>query len=993
MIVVSESQKETNNRNNEALNMAKHKCLIGFWNVRTMFASGKLAQVTSEMRRYKLDILGISECRWTGSRRMKTSTGETVLYSGRRDDLHQDGVAIILKRGMEKTLMEWKPVSSRIIMARFKGKQINVTILQCYAPTNDAEEEIGDSFYEQLQQEYDRTPKHDVKIIMGDLNAKIGSDNVDYEHIMGKHGCGTRNENGERLIEFCSTNNLVVGGTIFPHKEIHKLTWYSPNLRDKNQIDHLMINSMWRRSLLDVKVKRGADVGSDHHLVTAILKLKLRSTGTKVIIRKQFNTERLRSSRVQKEYTVKLENRFKVLQDLQEDDETIDQKWEKTSQVFKKCAEDCIGYKDRVKKKDWITQETWKEIENRRLAKSKVNNSKSDRLRERYQQDYNRIHLSVKKLIRQDKRKYMDILAENAEEAAGKMQQANLYKITRQICGKFNSSSDVPIKDKDGRILTSEKDQEKRWTEHFKEILNRPPPENEPTIEDPETELDISTDPPETDEIITSIKDLKNGKAPGIDNLNAELFKANPIITANILQPLFCDIWRQSKNPTEWNKGKIIKIPKKGDLSNCNNWRGITLLSIPSKILAKIIIKRISNAIDSKLRNEQAGFRKGKGCIDQIFILRNIIEQCNEWQRQLHINFVDFEKAFDSLHRNSLWKILRSYGIPTHLIKLVQAFYENFECSVGNTELYFPVKTGVRQGCVMSSTLFVIAIDWIMRQTINTPRGIRYGIFTFLEDLDFADDLALLSHTHQHLQEKTSRLQKFSGQIGLKINIKKTEVMVLNNNSNTSVQLNEENLKICETFTYLGSTVKIDGGTDTDINKRLAKARAVFSNLNRVWKSSQYTTRTKLKLYNSCVLPTLLYGSECWRMTENDQQKLSTFHTKSLRRIMKIFWPNKISNDELLRRCQAEDMSTIIKKRRWRWIGHVLRKDPNNLTKTALHWTPEGKRRRGRPKITWRRTVEAEMKDANQTWGSLLRLANDRQKWKDFVAAPHARKA
>lgn len=114
--------------------------------------------------------------------------------------------------------------------------------------------------------------------------------------------------------------------------------------------------------------------------------------------------------------------------------------------------------------------------------------------------------------------------------------------------------------------------------------------------------------------------------------------------------------------------------------------------------------------------------------------------------------------------------------------------------------------------------------------------------------------------------------------------------MVLNNNSNTSVQLNEENLQICETFTYLGSTVKIDGGADTDINKRLANARAVFSNLNRVWKSSQYTTRTKLKLYNSCVLPTLLYGSECWRMTENDQQKLYTFHTKSLRRIMKIFW-------------------------------------------------------------------------------------------------------
>jgi hypothetical protein len=129
----------------------------------------------------------------------------------------------------------------------------------------------------------------------------------------------------------------------------------------------------------------------------------------------------------------------------------------------------------------------------------------------------------------------MDNLAENAEEAAGQMQQANLYTITGHIFGELNSSSNVTIKDTDGIILTSEKHQEKRSTEHFKEILNRPPPEKEQTIEDPEIELDISTDPPESDEVITSIKDLNNGKAPGIENLNAKLFKANSFITANIL--------------------------------------------------------------------------------------------------------------------------------------------------------------------------------------------------------------------------------------------------------------------------------------------------------------------------------------------------------------------------------------------------------------------------------------------------------------------------
>ena len=93
---------------------------------------------------------------------------------------------------------------------------------------------------------------------MGDLNAKVAIDNMYCERAMGKHGCGTRNENGERLIDFCNMNNLVIGGTLFPHQDIHKQTWRSASGRDKNQIDHLMISGMWKHSLLDVRVKSGA---------------------------------------------------------------------------------------------------------------------------------------------------------------------------------------------------------------------------------------------------------------------------------------------------------------------------------------------------------------------------------------------------------------------------------------------------------------------------------------------------------------------------------------------------------------------------------------------------------------------------------------------------------------------------------------------------------------------------------------------------------------
>lgn len=984
-----QSREDATSRIREDLNTTKTKIRIGHWNVRTMYETGKLAQVTSEMKRFSLHVLGVSESRWTGSGRLRTTTGETVLYSGREDDQHHEGVSIILKKGIERCLLEWKPVNSRLMSARLKGRHINITVIQCYAPTNESSDEVKDDFYHQLQSEVEKAPRHDLLVIMGDLNAKVGNDNTDYERVMGKHGLGTRNDNGERLVDFCAMNNLVIGGTLFTHQDIHKLTWNSPNGRDKNQIDHLMINGMWRRSLLDVRVKRSADVGSDHHLVTALIQMKLKKNNARSATQARFDTQRLRDNTMKATFISELRNRFSILQNVN-DQQDVDTAWKQVAAIYTESSKESIGHREKKTKKDWIQQETLDAINERREIKKRLLQAKSPRLRERLEEMYREEHRKVKRLARRDKRDAMDHLASKAEEAAAQGEQGQVHKITRQVCGKFRGSSGGPIKDRQGKLLTTEKEQEERWAEHFREVLNRPPPDETADIPEAVEDLNINTNPPTKEEIVTTIKTLKNGKSPGHDNLDAELFKADPELAADILQPLFSAVWESEKVPEDWTKGVIVKIPKKGALSDCNNWRGITLLSVPSKILAKIIIGRMSEAVDNALRNEQAGFRKQRGCIDQIFALRNIIEQCTEWQRQLYVNFVDFEKAFDSIHRDSLWSILRHYGIPSKLVHLIRSFYDNFRCSVGHSDTFFEVKTGVRQGCVMSAVLFNLAIDWVMRRTTeDTPRGIRWSLFSTLEDLDFADDLALLSHTHQHIQEKTSRLQTFGQQVGLRISTKKTEAMTLNVNTPAPVKANGTDLQQTNQFTYLGSIIKLEGGTKEDIHCRLGKARSVFREMNNVWRSTQYSTNTKLKLYRSCVVSTLLYGSECWRMIETDLSKLRSFHTTCLRRILRIFWPEKISNKDLLRRCKQEDMDAIITRRRWKWIGHVLRGNPQSITRTALHWTPDGKRRRGRPRTTWRRTVESEMKTMQHSWGSLTRLAQDRQRWRSFVAALH----
>ncbi|XP_065450154.1 uncharacterized protein LOC135983272 [Chrysemys picta bellii] len=746
----------------EVLN-TKTKPKLGFWNVRTMNETGKLAQFPAEMRHYSLYILGVRESRWTGSRRLTAAPGETLLFSGWDDGQHHEGVAILLKKGVERSLLERKSISSRLMRARLKGKHNTITLIQCYAPTNDSDKEVK------------RGPCHNLIIVMGDLNAKVGKDNTNNDRAMGRHGCGTMNENGERLVDVCNMNDLVIGGTLFQHCEIHRLTWCSPNGRDKNQIDHIMINGKCGCSLTDVKVGRGADVGSDHHLVTASIKLKLGSVGPPNKGHRHYDIDKLKSLEIQKGFVLQLKNRFQALADLDEEeghaDVEINKKRDKVTGIYKQSSDACLGYR-RKRWKEWITPSTWNAIETRRALKKKVLYTKSQKLKDKYRKQYNQAHQEVKRLVRKDKQHFINNLATYTEDAAVCGEQGTSYKMTQLISGKWQTPTHTVIRSKQGHLLTTGKEQEMCWTEHFKELLNREPSEEEANIQEAEEDLDINTDTPTKEETIQAINSLKNGKAPGKDNSNAELFKVNPKLAASILAPLFTSVWEREKVPDEWTNGVIVKISKKGTLSDCNNWRGITLLSVPSKVLCKFIVQRILEGVNSVLRKEQAGFWKGHGCTDQIFTLRNIIEQSLAWQWQLYKNFIDFEKAFDSIHRTSLWRVLWVYGIPFRIINVIKSFYFNYTCSVDRSELSFEVKTGVRQRCVMSAILFNTAIDWVMQRTTeDMPRGIKWTPFSSLEDLDFTDDVALLSQTKHHIQEKTTRLNAFSQQIGLKIGI------------------------------------------------------------------------------------------------------------------------------------------------------------------------------------------------------------------------------
>ena len=268
--------------------------------------------------------------------------------------------------------------------------------------------------------------------------------------------------------------------------------------------------------------------------------------------------------------------------------------------------------------------------------------------------------------------------------------------------------------------------------------------------------------------------------------------------------------------------------------------------------------------------------------------------------------------------------------------------------------------------------------------------GIQWRPFETLGDLDYADDICLITHRLQDMKQKFEKLAAISSLVGLKVNFKKTKLMRIGTTNiqplSVVIDSKQHTIDDVKHFCYLGSIVATDGGTELDIKTRITKARVDFDKLKKVWCSRNISRKLKLRLFNSCVKSVLLYSSETWKVTEQITSKLQAFTNSCLRRICRIFWPNVISNINLWQLTSSRPIDKEILERKWRWIGHTLRKPVNDVARMAFEYDPRGSRQRGRPRMTWRRSIEAESKKFG-SWNQIKKLAQNRTQWKKFVAA------
>ena len=891
-------------------------------------------------------------------------------------------------------------------------KECYTTVISAYAPTMTNSEENKDHFYEDLRNVLNKVPPNDKILLLGDFNARVGCNNSDtWQHVVGKHGLGKVNSNGLLLLSLCSEFQLNITNTMFQLPNKYKGTWQHPRSETWLTIDYVITRQEDHADVKLTRAHRGTEVWSDHRLVRSKVKYEIRNSKRrkKNSPPRKVNVALLKDPAKQRELQEALNEKLEHVTI----DENIESSWKMLKEALSETSKEVLGFPKR-KGEDWFDESN---IEALKLIKSlheshlSLMNDKSSSVKKRA---YLQTKAAVQKCLRIMKEAWWSSKAKEIQAAADAHNLKAFYDGLNSIFGP-NQIKTSPIESKDGTTtFTDKNDILKRWAEHFKGVLNQPSDVDWSVLHSIEQqavkcELDQT---PALSEVLKAIKKLTINKAPGSDGIPGEIFRHGGINLAKKLTKLIREIWNQECVPQDFKDANICRLFKKGKRSVCDNYRGISLLSIAGKVVARIILDRInSSLLDSICSESQCGFRKGRGTVDMIFSLRQIQEKAREQNKPLYMLFIDLTKAFDTVNRTALWHILKKVGIPEKMRNVIISFHEGMKAQVvidGVTSDTFDVTNGTKQGCVLAPLLFAIYFAVVLSyafpdKSYGVPLCYRYsgGFFnnqrfkaktrtavTKIFDLLFADDCALVTHSLIEMQEVADTFASACKAFGLTISTKKTELVFQptpNYDGGTSPQLHIDGtlIKTSESFTYLGSKVTNKALLNDEISTRISRASSRFGRLRKkLWKKHDISLNTKVMVYRAVVIPTLLYGSETWTPYKVLIKKLDAFHLRSLRQICRIKWNDKVPNYVVLTKCNIEGIESFLMKNQLRWVGHTSRMPDDRIPKMLLYGQLNNAPRKvGRPLLRFKDKLKSNLKALEFDLSEWEDLSQQRQEW------------
>jgi len=553
----------------------------------------------------------------------------------------------------------------------------------------------------------------------------------------------------------------------------------------------------------------------------------------------------------------------------------------------------------------------------------------------------------------------------------------SMYAMINNITKEKKSREDYMIKDKNGELKTKQDEICNRWKEYIEELYDA---ENKPQLEEVTNDWNEEGSVLLDAEIEEAIKSLKKRKAEGCDGIPAELMQNMDENGTKMLLEICKKIYECGEWPEDFTTTVMIPIKKKPLTRECSEHRTISLITHASKIILRIILKRMERKAYRYIGESQFGFKKGCGTREAIGLLRTINERYISCNKEVFACFIDFEKAFDRVDWKKLMEILNKLGFDAKERRLINNLYNKQQVKIRiedkESEPAY-IGRGVRQGCILSPILFSIYTEAIMREAFeDSEEGVSIGGVK-MKDIRFADDQVVIAETEEGLQKLVDSLHTTIGRYNMKMNIKKTKVMRISRNGegNMDIYINGNKIDQVKSFKYLGTEITSDGRCSKEIQIRIARTKNAFTKVKELL-SKGLQIETKRRIVSSIVWSVFLYGSETWAIRQQEYKNIDALEMWIWRRILKISWRDHITNDEVKRRIGIKKSlrKTIIERKK-SWIGHILR--GNNTITTAIEGQIEGSRTRGRPRVSMLDELIGE-----GTYAAMKRRAGNRKEWR-----------
>ena len=978
-----ENTTDTATKQNQLLKCTRSSIFSTF-NVRTLGPTGRLEELVECSKKLAIDVVAIQEHRSFHPNNLlqykSLDSYQFVTSSATKNASNSTvgGIGFLLSSKACDNLISIESISPRLMVLELDGNP-TTTIICAYSPTNDASEEDIDQFYTDLRALTENIPLHNFLILSGDLNAKLGSPDVNFSFNE------KTNRNGEKLLEYMEEYNLFSASNYFMKPKGQLWTFEYPS-GQRAQLDYMIFRRKWKNSVKDTRSYSSfSTVGSDHRIVSSYVKLSLRaSKKSKPHPMKSIDWKEVSfNPTLSKSFSVYVYNKFEALSgDIDLNFDNINDIYSNLISATESVAKDMLPVKPRRKQNK---SKNCPSVESARAHLKKLS------------LDHHRNPSKAKKKALELAKKKLDeaYLKAEADFIEGKIQDISSLHISNRHHAAWKTIKEISGKSSKPTTRIKGGSSVKRmssWLNHFKNLLGKPPktPENIALpMEKICDTLDINTGEFSTSELKSAIKKLKSSKAFGPDNIPAIIWKDE--IFHNLLLKLcnFCLINKTC--PESWRTSQIIPVPKKGDLTLVTNYRGISLMPIAAKIYNKLLLNRLLPKVEPLLRKNQNGFRAGRSTLSQILALRRIIEEITNCNKEAVFIFIDFSKAFDSIDRDKMFEILGLYGIPETLIEAIRVLYTNTTSTImtsdGETEP-LEILAGILQGDTLAPFLFIIVLDYVLRNSLDLnnskglqlhPRRSSRNPAVYLTDADFADDIALISNSVENAQTLLNSLESAANCVGLYLNESKTEYMsyIKSNDDIDNMIIKTVSgyiLKRVDDYKYLGSFAS---SSEKDFNTRKGMAWSACNDLHKIW-TSKLANNIKIKVFRATIEPILLYGSETWTLPVRLEKRLDGCYTRLLMRVKNLSWKKHPTLKQIYG--NLVPASTLVRQRRTQFAGHCQRAS-NEIISSLILWKPQADGRKGR-KLTFPDVIS---RDTGIRPEELKSAMEDRDVWRGFV--------